>query len=302
MCLWYFSWRSFSNVILVEPGKIRKANTAKIVPTSKLARLGNGKELARIKHVKEKPRIWYPLLKYSFVLPICKYWYRATIEGQDNIPAKGGAILACNHIAVGETFLLPALINRRVTYMAKAELFSGVGGLRAKIIAILLRALEQIPLDRSGGRASLAGLGPVVEFLKKGRLVGIYPEGTRSPDGRLYRGKTGVARIALAAGVPVIPVAVFGTHWVRGRLGIPVLDRPRIVVGKPRYYGDLAFRMDEPQIIRWVTDDVMAGIQELSGQEYVDVYGRFVKKGKVSAAELEKMIKDRPGTLMPPKK
>lgn len=286
----------------MKSGKNRKTDSTKILPTSKLARLSHSKGLAQIKHVKEKPRIWYPLLKYSFVLPICKYWYRASIEGQENIPKKGGAILACNHIAVGETFLLPALINRRVTYMAKKELFSGAGGLRAKIVAILLRALEQIPIDRSGGRASLAGLAPVVEFLRKGRLVGIYPEGTRSPDGRLYRGKTGVARIALAAGVPVIPVAVFGTHWVRGQMGIPVLDRPRIVVGRPRYYGDLVSRMDEPEIIRWVTDDVMAGIQELSGQEYVDVYGRLVKKGKVSAAEVMKSVKERPGTPLPPAK
>ncbi|MDR1768312.1 MAG: 1-acyl-sn-glycerol-3-phosphate acyltransferase, partial [Propionibacteriaceae bacterium] len=122
-----------------------------------------------------------------------------------------------------------------------------------------------------------------------------YPEGTRSPDGRLYKGKTGVARLALASGAPIVPLAVFNTYKAKGPFGIPWLDHPRIVVGQPLRFDELAWGVDDHDALRWVTDEVMAAIQALSGQQYVDVYGGSVKRGAVSAEEVEARVMARPG-------
>jgi len=163
------------------------------------------------------------------------------------------------------------------------------------ILAWFMKSIKQVPLDRSGGRVSLAGLEPVLGALRQGQLVGIYPEGTRSPDGRLYKGHTGVARMALAANVDVIPVAVFDTQTIRGLFGIPWISRPRVVIGKPMNFRAYAGLHDDRAALRWVTDEVMAGIQELSGQTYVEAYGSSVKRGALSGSELDTRVRLRPG-------
>ncbi len=237
----------------------------------------------------------YNFFKYVVFRPVVKYLFGATIEGAENVPAGGGALLASNHIAAGETFITPALLRRPVTFPAKAELFKGNRGLSSKVIAWFMKAINQVPLDRSGGRASLDGLRPVLQVLADGGIVGIYPEGTRSPDGRLYKGHTGVARMALAAGVPVIPVAAFDTASVKGFLGIPWIKRPHVVVGKPLDFTAYAGLHDDRATLRWITDEVMAAIQELSGQTYVEAYASSVKRGSMSKAEADARVLARPG-------
>lgn len=226
--------------------------------------------------------------------PVVRWLFRAQIEGEENVPASGGVILASNHLAAGDTFVLPAMLQRQLTFPAKAELFKGNRGLGSKIVAWFLKAVGQVPLDRSGGRASLDGLGPVLQVLAEGGMVGIYPEGTRSPDGRLYKGRTGVARMALAANVPVVPVAMFNTEAVR-RFGIPWIWKPRIVIGEPLNLSRYADLHENHEGLRWVTNEVMNAIMELSGQTYVEAYGTSVKSGSLSAAEADARVLPRPG-------
>ncbi len=217
--------------------------------------------------------MYYTLFKYLLFRPVCRFLFRPWVQGEHHIPATGGAVLAGNHLSAGETFLLPALIRRPMTFPAKAELFRGDKGWQSKVVAWFLRAVGQVPLDRSGGRASAQSLQPVMDVLLRGGLVGIFPEGTRSPDGRLHRGRTGVARLALAARVPVIPVGFFNTQMRPGPFGIPWMTRPGIVIGEPLRFDsyDLAGD-DEHAVLREVTDEVMRAIQALTGQEYVDEY------------------------------
>ncbi len=242
---------------------------------------------------------WYSFFKYSLVRPFVKVAYKPTVEGEENIPATGGAILACNHTSATETYMMPALIRRQVTYPAKAELFrpgKGVKGVPQTIIAWAIKAVGQVPLDRSGGRASLDGLGPVLQVLKDGGLAGIFPEGTRSVDGRLYKGKTGVARLALAANVPVIPVAMIDAEVTSKLFGlIPMSDHPVVRFGKPLDFSRYAGCYDDRAVIRWVTDEIMNAIMELSGQSYVDAYGTSLKYGGMTMAEADARAKARPG-------
>lgn len=242
---------------------------------------------------------WYSFLKYTVVRPFVKVAYHARVEGEENIPSTGGVILACNHTSATETYLLPALIKRQVTYPAKAELFrkgKGVKGIGQNIIAWALKAVGQVPLDRSGGRASLDGLGPIMKVLADGGVAGIFPEGTRSPDGRLYKGKTGVARLALASGTPVVPCGSINAA-VTGKLfgAIPMSDHPVIRFGKPLDFSQYQCCQDDRRITRWVTDEVMAAIQELTGQTYVEGYGTSVKSGSLTAEEAAARIRPRPG-------
>jgi 1-acyl-sn-glycerol-3-phosphate acyltransferase len=237
----------------------------------------------------------YNFFKYLVFVPLVRLVFRAKLIGEENLPNEGGLVLASNHLAAGDTFVMPALVGRQVTFPAKAELFKGNRGLKSKIVAWFMKAIKQVPLDRSGGRASLDGLDPVVGALQEGRLVGIYPEGTRSPDGRLYKGHTGVARMALVAGVPVVPVAVFNTETVKGLFGVPWIRKPRVVIGAPLDFSAYVGRHEERDVLRWVTDEVMAAIQQISGQTYVDVYGSSVKRGSLSLAEANARVLERPG-------
>ncbi|MFT4294769.1 MAG: lysophospholipid acyltransferase family protein [Micropruina sp.] len=236
----------------------------------------------------------YALFKTVVFRPVIKYLYGARVEGEQNIPAGGGVILASNHLDAGDTLVLPAMIRRQVTFPAKAELFQGNRGPFSKLVAWFLRAVGQVPLDRSGGRASLDGLQPVLDVLADGGCVGIYPEGTRSPDGRLYKGKTGVARMALAAQVPIVPVAMKNSRLTK-KAGLPWIDHPVVVIGKPLDFSRYYARLDDPRTLRWVTDQVMAAIHDLSGQTYVEAYGTSVKSGSLSPAEADARILERPG-------
>lgn len=217
----------------------------------------------------------YTLFKYLLVRPICTIVFRPWVEGEENIPETGGVILAGNHLSAGDTFLLPAMITRQMTFPAKAELFQG-RGFKGRILAWFLTGVGQVSMDRSGGRASADGLRPVYEALDNGGVVGIFPEGTRSHDGRLYRGRTGVARLALGARVPVIPVGFFNTEFRRGPFGIPLMKRPGIRIGKPLDFSE-HFGSTEGSVYREVTDSVMRVIQELTGQEYVPVYSNSAR-------------------------
>ncbi|WP_299530996.1 1-acyl-sn-glycerol-3-phosphate acyltransferase [uncultured Streptomyces sp.] len=206
--------------------------------------------------------------------------FRPWVEGLENVPATGPAILAGNHLSFSDSFFLPAVLDRKVVFIAKDEYFTSPG-VRGRLTAAFFKGIGQLPVDRSGARgAGEAAVRAGVKVLEEGGLFGIYPEGTRSPDGRLYRGKPGgLARIALATGAPVIPVAMIGTDKIQppGRV-VPKLMRPGIRIGRPldfrRYEG-----MDQDRFIqRSLTDEVMYELMKLSGQEYVDVYATAAKR------------------------
>ncbi|MFB2571731.1 lysophospholipid acyltransferase family protein [Micrococcus sp. IITD107] len=227
--------------------------------------------------------MFYWFAKTFVVAPVTQLLFRPWVKGLDNIPEQGGAILASNHLSVSDSIFMPAQLSRQVHFLAKKEYFTGTG-VKGALTRKFFEATNQLPMDRSGGTASLASLQSGLEVLQEGGLLGIYPEGTRSPDGRLYRGKLGVAKLALAAQVPVIPIAMIGTDKVQpiGRT-IPNIRRVGMIFGQPldfsEHYGKLGDRFVERQ----VTDQVMEAIRRLSGQEYVDVYAATVKNGGAGA-------------------
>ncbi|MGA4507082.1 lysophospholipid acyltransferase family protein [Propionibacteriaceae bacterium G1746] len=236
----------------------------------------------------------YHLFKNLLFTPISRAVFHPWVRGEQNIPEEGGLIMACNHLSYGETFLVPAMITRRMTFPVKAEIFQqkSIGG---RIVGWFLKTVGQVPLDRSGGRASADGLSPVQQVLADGGVVGIFPEGTRSPDGRMYKPKTGVAKMALEAGVPILPVGTVGTEFRKGLFGIPVMKRPGIIFGEPLDFSHLADRSGEMKVLRWVTDEVMAAVQQLTGQEYVDVYATRAKFGELKDKDLTPFVRPRPG-------
>lgn len=216
--------------------------------------------------------------KFVLLGPLLRIVFRPTIEGLEHIPQSGGAILASNHLAVCDSFFLPLQVPRRVTFLAKREYFVEPG-FKGLLKRVFFTGLGQVPIDRSGGSAAQAAMDTAVRLLREGKLLGIYPEGTRSPDGRLYKGKTGVARMALEAGVPVIPVAMIGTDRVNpigSKMWRP--HRVHVKLGEPldfsRYEGMAGDRFIE----RSMTDEIMYSLMELSGQPYVDVYATSVKE------------------------
>jgi 1-acyl-sn-glycerol-3-phosphate acyltransferase len=216
--------------------------------------------------------------KYVLLGPLMRVLARPTIEGLHHIPAKGGAILAGNHLAVADSFLVPLLLPRRVTYLAKREYFTQPGFI-GWIKKTFFTGVGQVPVDRSSGSAAQAALDTAVRLLREGTLLGIYPEGTRSPDGRLYKGKTGVARMALEAGVPVIPVAVIGTNKLNpigSRMWRP--HHVHIRIGEPLDFSRYAGMSGDRFIERSMTDEIMYTLMELSGQTYVDTYAASVKE------------------------
>jgi 1-acyl-sn-glycerol-3-phosphate acyltransferase len=216
-------------------------------------------------------------LARSVVGPLMRLIYRPWARGLDNIPSEGPAILAGNHLAVIDSVFLPILIPRRVSFIAKADYFTG-RGIKGRLIAGFMRGVGMIPVDRGGGKSAAASLAQGMAVLKDGGLFGIYPEGTRSPDGRLYRGKTGVARLAIEAGVPVIPVAMIGTDIAQpvGKR-IPKLVRVGMVIGEPLDFSRYAGMENDRFVLRAVTDEIMYNLMGLSGQEYVDVYAATMK-------------------------
>ena len=216
--------------------------------------------------------------KFVLLGPLLRLFCRPSIRGLEHIPARGGAILASNHLAVVDSFVLPLVVPRRITFPAKSEYFTQPG-LVGRLKKAFFTGVGQIPIDRSGGSAARDAMDTAVRVLRDGHLLGIYPEGTRSPDGRLYKGKTGVARMTLEAGVPVVPVAMIGTDRVN-----PIgsrMWRPRkvhIVVGEPMDFSRYAGMEGDRFIERSMTDEIMYALMELSGQTYVDLYAASVKE------------------------
>jgi 1-acyl-sn-glycerol-3-phosphate acyltransferase len=221
--------------------------------------------------------VFYRVLKYLVLGPFLRLFFRPRIEGMENIPEDGAAIVAGNHLSFSDHFVMPAILPRRITFLAKAEYFTGPG-LKGRLTAAFFRSVGQIPVDRSGGPASQSAITAGLEVLARGELLGIYPEGTRSHDGRLYRGRTGVAVMALRAGVPVIPCAMVGTFELQppGRV-IPRMGRVTIRFGRPLDFSRYAGMDDQRVAVRSVTDKIMYEILALSGQEYVDRYAGEVK-------------------------
>lgn len=204
--------------------------------------------------------------------------FRPRVEGLEHVPAKGPAILAGNHVSFSDHFFVPLVVPRMVVYLAKADYFNGEG-IRGRLTASFFNSVGQKPVDRSSGRAGLAAIQTAVDILAGGDLLGIYPEGTRSPDGRLYRGRVGVARLWLESKAPLVPCAVIGTDVIQppGRKTpkiAPVVVRFGPPLDLSRYDG----AKRDGVLYRQVTDDIMKAIQELSGQEYVNVYASTVKE------------------------
>ncbi|WP_296136155.1 1-acyl-sn-glycerol-3-phosphate acyltransferase [uncultured Tessaracoccus sp.] len=227
----------------------------------------------------------YLFFKHTIFRPLVRWGFRTKVIGLDNVPRHGGAVLASNHLHAMDSVVIPAMVPRIVTFPAKAELFHG-HDVPTKIVAWFLKAIKMVPMERGGGRASAKSLQAISDVLAEGNLVAIYPEGTRSPDGRLYKGHTGVARMALLNDVPVLPVGVVGTGTRKGRFGIRWLRRPLIVIGEPLHFPEHADTHDI-RVHREVTDRIMAEIQRLTGQRYVDVYGARVKHGDMRGADVD---------------
>jgi len=220
----------------------------------------------------------YWLMKNVLIGPLLRLFFRPEVEGEENVPATGGAMLASNHLAVADSFFLPLMLKRRVTFPAKLEYFTQPG-IKGRLKKWFFTGVGQIPIDRSGGAAAQAALDTGIRLLREGHLLGIYPEGTRSPDGRLYKGKTGLARMVLESGVKVVPVAMFDTdkaNPIGSKMWRP--HKIRIRIGEPldfsRYEGLAGDRFVE----RSITDEIMYALMELSGQEYVDMYAAKAKE------------------------
>ncbi|GAA5037130.1 lysophospholipid acyltransferase family protein [Actinopolymorpha pittospori] len=222
--------------------------------------------------------MFYWFLKVFALGPLLKTVFRPWVEGLENVPREGPAILVSNHLSFSDSVWLPLVVPRRITFPAKIEYFIGTG-IKGRLTALFFRGIGQVPIDRAGGRASQIALDAGLRILQRGDLFGIYPEGTRSPDGRLYKGKTGVARLALASGAPVLPVAMIGTDKMQppGK-ALPKLMRPGVRIGKPLDFSRYEGMEDDRFVLRSVTDEIMYELMELSGQEYVDIYAQRSKE------------------------
>ncbi|MET9257618.1 lysophospholipid acyltransferase family protein [Streptomyces sp. NPDC003717] len=228
--------------------------------------------------------MFYYLLKYVLLGPPLRLAFRPRIEGLDHVPDSGAAIVAGNHLSFSDHFLMPAVLRRRITFLAKAEYFTGPG-VKGRLTAFFFRSAGQIPVDRSGKEAGQAAVLEGLGVLARNELLGIYPEGTRSHDGRLYKGKVGVAVMALRAGAPVVPCAMIGTFEAQppGRK-VPRLRPVTIRFGEPLDFSRYAGMDGEKAVLRAVTDEIMSAILALSGQEYVDRYAADVKAEAAKAA------------------
>ena len=221
--------------------------------------------------------MFYWFLKWIAIGPVLRLLFRPTAEGLENVPTDGAAILASNHLSYADWLFMPLVIPRRVTFVAKAEYFTSPG-IKGWLQKTFFAGSGQVPIDRSGANAAEGALITAKRILAEGDLFGIYPEGTRSHDGKLYRGKTGIARIALESKVPVIPVAVVGTDVVAppGKT-FGSFTRPHVRFGKPLDFSRYEGMENDRYILRSITDEIMYEIMKLSGQEYVDKYATKAK-------------------------
>ncbi|WP_203335407.1 lysophospholipid acyltransferase family protein [Nocardioides limicola] len=222
--------------------------------------------------------MFYWFLKWILLGPPLRLIFRPQAHGVDHVPTEGPAILACNHLSYADWLFMPLVLPRRVSFVAKAEYFTGTG-VKGWLQKNFFTGTGNIPIDRSGASAAEGALTSAKKVLGSGGIFGIFPEGTRSHDGKLYRGRTGVARLALETGVPVIPVAVVGTDVVAppgkkfGRF-----TRPVVRFGEPLDFSRYEGMSDDRYILRSITDEIMYAIMELSKQEYVDMYAPQAKE------------------------
>lgn len=239
----------------------------------------------------------------AVLAPILYAVWRPWAEGVHNVPRRGSAIMASNHLSFADHFFGPLPLRRRIVFLGKAEYFTG-RGIKGLLTKAFFKGVGVIPLDRTGGKASEAALHTGLRVLREGMLLGIYPEGTRAPDNRLYRGKTGVARLALEARVPVIPMAMINTFELmptgeRPKLGI----RPGVRFGPPLDFSQYYGREEDRAVLREITDEIMQALRTLSGQEYVDRYAADVKaelQGTARQADDPLSALDEPAPPEPP--
>jgi 1-acyl-sn-glycerol-3-phosphate acyltransferase len=221
--------------------------------------------------------MFYWLMKNIIAGPLLKGIFRPWVEGAEKIPATGPVILASNHLSFIDSIFLPLVIERDMVFLAKSEYFTGKG-LKGWATKMFFKGTGMLPIDRSGGKASEASLNTGLRVLAEGQVLGIYPEGTRSPDGKMYRGRTGIARMVLESGVPVVPVAMIDTEKAMP-IGskLPKLRRIGIIFGEPLDFTRFAGMEGDRFILRAVTDEIMYELAGLSKQEYVDSYASTVK-------------------------
>jgi 1-acyl-sn-glycerol-3-phosphate acyltransferase len=221
----------------------------------------------------------YWLAKNLIVVPLLRLLWRFEVHGVHNIPKRGAAVIASNHIGILDSAFVPGAMPRHVAFLVKEQWFAGKG-IAAAIRRGFMRAMGQLEIDRGGGSASETSLGSGVAVLSAGKLLGIYPEGTRSPDGRLHRGRTGIARVLLDMAVPVIPVAVSGTAEImpRGAKFPKFGGRVIVTFGEPMDFSRYVGLTEDRFVLRAITDEIMHEIKRLSGQEYVDVYASNARR------------------------
>ncbi|MDI2098259.1 lysophospholipid acyltransferase family protein [Ruicaihuangia caeni] len=222
--------------------------------------------------------MFYWFMKNLIVAPILLTLFRPWVVGREHVPSKGAVIIASNHLSFIDSIILPIVLDRRISFLAKSDYFTG-RGLKGWLTRSFFLAAGQLPIDRSGGKASEAALNTGLQVLAAGEQLGIYPEGTRSPDGRLYRGRTGIARMVLEGRVPVVPVAMIATDEVMP-IGsrLPKIRRLGVVFGEPLDFSRYRGLEGDRFILRAVTDEIMHELRKLSNQEYVDVYASSVKE------------------------
>ena len=242
--------------------------------------------------------MFYWVLKTLVLGPILRLLFRPWVEGEENIPAEGAAIFASNHLSFSDSIFLPLVLPRRITFLAKSDYFTG-RGVKGRATAAFFKGAGQLPVDRSGGGAGDAALNSGLKVLRRGELLGIYPEGTRSPDGRLYRGRVGVASLALEAGCPVLPVAMIGTDKAQpAGKKVPKIMRIGVRIGKPLDFTRYEGMEDDRFVLRSITDELMYELMLLSRQEYVDMYAtsmkdRLLAAARAKARELQQEAADR---------
>ncbi|MDA8549669.1 MAG: lysophospholipid acyltransferase family protein [Aquiluna sp.] len=219
----------------------------------------------------------YLILKNLVLGPILQLLFRPWVRGLENIPKRGAAILASNHLSFVDSIFLPLKVRRPITFLAKSDYFTGKG-FKGALIRWFFKANGQLPIDRSGGKSSEDALNTGLGVLERELVLGIYPEGTRSPDAKLYRGRTGIARMVLEAQVPVIPVAMINTEKVMP-LGskYPKIRRVGMRIGEPMDFSRFAGMESERAVLRAVTDQIIYEIKQLSNQPYVDVYASTIR-------------------------
>ena len=229
----------------------------------------------------------YRFFRLVLIGPWIRVLFRPWAEGLEHIPAQGPAILASNHLSFSDSFFLPLVVPRPITFLAKAEYFTG-RGIKGRFSAWFFRGVGQEPVDRSGGRAAEAAIRTGVRILDEGKLFGIYPEGTRSPNGTMYRGRTGVARVALESMAPVLPVAMINTFEIQPPNQVrPRLLRAGVRIGKPLDFSRYEGMDGDRFVLRSVTDEIMYELVTLSGQEYVDMYATRAKELIAGGAEAD---------------